>query len=127
VLAVILAAVSSAKRSNHSVPSANSADVTAPPANELATETKQTPPVRIIPVRSDNGMSSFLKKLFLREDDTVKMDPRLLNVPVWTYQRSGFYYCADSPEIEKLKNGSLMTQAEALQSGYKPILGSYCY
>lgn len=79
-----------------------------------------------LPFRPDDGPFASLKRLFLGED-APKMDSRLANVPVWTYQRSGFYYCAGSPEIEKLKIESFMTQGEALQSGYRPQINSYCY
>jgi hypothetical protein len=66
-------------------------------------------------------------KDFLGMDAHMKIDPALVNVPVWTIRRSGFYYCADSPEFEKLrKSAVMMTQGEALQSGYQPRLGSYC-
>jgi hypothetical protein len=79
-----------------------------------------------LPFRPDDGPFASLKRLFLGED-APKMDSRLANVPVWTYQRSGFYYCAGSPEIEKLKIESFTTQGDALQSGYRPQINSYCY
>ena len=79
-----------------------------------------------VSVPQDGGWVERLKD-FLGMDEHTKIDPAHVNVPVWTIRRSGFYYCADSPEFEKLKkNAVMMTQGEALQSGYQPKLGSYC-
>ncbi len=125
LLAVIAISVRSTKLPKHSVPSREAVTAVAPAANQPVIENRKMQQ-RSIPVDTDTGWSALVKKLF-RHDDTAKMDPGLLNVPVWTHQRNGYYYCAGSPEIEKLKTGSFMTQAEALQSGYQPDLGSYCY
>ena len=138
LLAGIAISVRTAKVPRNPVLSREAVIVVAPPVNQPETERKGTVqrsiPVdagkgtvqRSIPVDADTGWSAQLKKIF-RHDDTSKLDPSFQNVPVWTYQRNGFYYCAGSPEIEKLKPGSFMRQAEALQSGYQPNLGGYCY
>ena len=77
-------------------------------------------------VPQDGGWVARLKN-FLGMDEPTKIDPAIVNVPVWTIQRSGFYYCADSPDFEKLRQSAVMTtQGKALQSGYQPKLGSYC-
>jgi hypothetical protein len=53
-------------------------------------------------------------------------DQAVTGVKVWTHQRSGYYYCTDSPYFEKLQPGSIMLQSDALQKGYQPKLGGYC-
>jgi hypothetical protein len=69
---------------------------------------------------------SVFKKMFPGIKNPVASDEALAGVQVWTHKRSGYYYCTDSPFFEKLRPGSLMTQSDALQSGYQPKLGSYC-
>jgi hypothetical protein len=79
-----------------------------------------------VSVPQDGGWVARLKN-FLGMDEPAKIDPAIVNVPVWTTRRSGFYYCADSPTLEKLRQSAfMMTQGKALQSGYQPKLGSYC-
>jgi hypothetical protein len=60
-------------------------------------------------------------KIFLGISAPAKMDPSKAGVQVWTHD--GFYYCADDPNFQKVEPGAIMTQAEALQSAYKPRLG----
>jgi len=69
---------------------------------------------------------SVLRKIFPDMKNSPAYDHALAGIQVWTHKRSGYYYCTDSPYFEKLEPGSLMTQGEALQSGYQPKLGSYC-
>jgi PilZ domain len=57
----------------------------------------------------------------------AKVNPAVLGLPVWTVQHSGFYYCGGNLNSETPQPGTLMTQGEALQSGYQPKLGSYCH
>jgi PilZ domain-containing protein len=125
LLAGITISVRSGKVPKHPVSSGQAVSAVAPPVDHSETGSKEMPE-RSIPVETDTGWSVVMRKLF-RQDHTATIDPKLLNVPVWTYQRNGFYYCAGSPEIKKLNNGSFMTQAEALQSGYQPHMGGYCY
>jgi len=47
-------------------------------------------------------------------------------VPVWTSKSSGYYFCKDSPYIESEHPGAYMSQGDALQTGYQPILGTFC-
>ncbi len=98
-----------------------------PDAPTGADSAPRIPPTHeAVSVPQDGGWVARLKD-FLGMDVHTKIDPALVNVPVWTNRRSGFYYCADSPEFEKLrKSAVMMTQGEALQSGYQPKLGSYC-
>ena len=41
-------------------------------------------------------------------------------VQVWTYQKTGLYYCPDSKFYGTLKPGRYMVQDKALESGYRP-------
>ncbi|HEV2387948.1 MAG TPA: hypothetical protein VGS20_11915 [Candidatus Acidoferrales bacterium] len=47
------------------------------------------------------------------------------NAVVWVSQTAGTYFCADSVMFGKA-DGKLMKQAEALDNGYQPALGTYC-
>jgi len=111
-----------AQRTRHGVKATPS-----PHASTGANSTPPSPPTHdSVSVPQDGGWVARLKD-FLGMDEPTKIDPAIVNVPVWTIQRSGFYYCADSPEFEKLrKSAVMMTQGEALQNGYQPKLGSYC-
>lgn len=118
----------SAPRSGPAVQTRHGVKATpSPDAPTGANSTPPNPPTHdAVSVKQDGGWVARLKD-FLGMDEPTKINPALVNVPVWTIQRSGFYYCADSPEFEKLrKSAVMMTQGEALQSGYQPKLGSYC-
>ena len=41
-------------------------------------------------------------------------------VKVWTYKKTGVYYCPDSKFYGKVKPGEFMTQETALERGYRP-------
>ena len=41
-------------------------------------------------------------------------------VKVWTYKKTGLYYCPDSKLYGKVKPGVYMTQEKALERGYRP-------
>ena len=104
--------------------------VKATPSADASTGADSAPPIspthKAVSVPQDGGWVARLKD-FLGMDVPTKIDPAIVNVPVWTIQRSGFYYCADSPILEKLRQSAVMTtQGKALQSGYQPKLGSYC-
>ena len=98
-----------------------------PDAPTGANSTPPNPPTHdAVSVPQDGGWVARLKD-FLGMDEPTKIDPAIVNVPVWTIQRSGFYYCTDSPDFEKLRQSAVtMTQGKALQSGYQPKLGRYC-
>jgi hypothetical protein len=101
--------------------------VKATPSPDAPTGADSAPPTHeAVSVPQDGGWIARLKN-FLGIDEPRKIDPAIIDVPVWTIRRSGFYYCADSPEFEKLRESAvMMTQGEALQNGYQPKLGSYC-
>jgi hypothetical protein len=111
-----------AQRTRHGV------KATPPPhAPTGANSTPPSPPTHdAVSVPKDGGWVARLKD-FLGVEEPTKIDPAIVNVPVWTIQRSGFYYCTDSPDFEKLRQSAVtMTQGKALQSGYQPKLGRYC-
>jgi hypothetical protein len=81
--------------------------------------------VAIVPQRQDSGFIGSLRSLLGLDVDNA-IDPAAAALPVWTVQHSGFYYCARSPDFRTLEPGAIMTQGQALQSGYQPKLGSYC-
>jgi hypothetical protein len=45
---------------------------------------------------------------------------------VWTSKSSGYYYCTDDPYYKTVNPGAFMLQGDALQNGYRPILGQFC-
>lgn len=47
-------------------------------------------------------------------------------VKVWTYKKTGVYYCPDSKLYEKVKPGEYMTEEKALERGYQPAGQSPC-
>lgn len=81
--------------------------------------------VAVAPVHQDSGFMESLRAL-LGLDTAKTIDPATAALPVWTVQHSGFYYCARSPEFRTLEPGAIMTQGQALQSGYQPKIGDYC-
>ncbi|HXU22164.1 MAG TPA: PilZ domain-containing protein [Verrucomicrobiae bacterium] len=81
--------------------------------------------VAVAPAPHDNGFIERLREL-LGLDVATTIDPAAAALPVWTVRHSGFYYCAHSPAFRTLEPGAIMTQGQALQSGYQPKLGSYC-
>jgi hypothetical protein len=81
------------------------------------------------PVRVDSSSAQWtarIKELF-GFGAPAKIQSSKETVLVWTIQQSGFYYCSDSVYFKKLRPGKLVTQLEALQSGYQPKLGVYCH
>jgi hypothetical protein len=80
--------------------------------------------------RRTQPRTSWLTKLMksvLGESANSGLDSDATEVIVWVDRTNGFYYCGDSPFFEKLHPGSLLSQGEALQSGYQPKIGSYCH
>ena len=47
-------------------------------------------------------------------------------VKVWTYKKTGWYYCPDSRFYGKLKPGKYMKQEDALERGYRPAAQEPC-
>ena len=48
------------------------------------------------------------------------------NIKVWTYKKTGLYYCPDSKLYGKVKPGVYMTQEKALERGYRPAGQNKC-
>lgn len=91
--------------------------VTPPPAPHRRAQPQPSP------------LSSFAKSLGFGSDDsnaTPQIDDEQLRVQVWTSQSNGYYYCTDDPYYKNVTPGDFMSQGEALQSGYRPILGQFC-
>lgn len=59
---------------------------------------------------------------FFGKEAPKKIDPPKASVQVWAVKRSGHYYCADDPNFKKLRPGAIMTQSDAIQTGYQPTL-----
>lgn len=47
-------------------------------------------------------------------------------VKVWTYKKTGLYYCPESKLYGKIKPGVYMTQEKALERGYRPAGQNPC-
>jgi hypothetical protein len=63
-----------------------------------------------------------------KNDDTKKfLSPDEATVEVWVSKHSGYYYCTGAIEYGTTQPGDMMQQGEALQSGYQPKLGDFCY
>ena len=96
-----------------------------PSADNDATAPVPVMRVAVAPVHQDGSFMESLRGL-LGLDVAKTIDPATAALPVWTVQHSGFYYCARSPEFRTLEPGNIMTQGQALQSGYQPKIGDYC-
>jgi PilZ domain len=110
-----------AVRTDHGAASSPSA--AAPTGANLPTPFYTTDQPGTIP--RDGRWAAFMESL-LSMDVPKEINPAVVGVPVWAVQHSGFYYCAYSPDFETLEQGTIMTQGDALQSGYQPKLGDYC-
>jgi PilZ domain-containing protein len=80
------------------------------------------------PAPQPSPFASFAKSMGFGSDDdpTPQIDENQLRVQVWTSQSNGYYYCTDDPYYKTVSPGSFMSQGDALQSGYRPILGQFC-
>lgn len=54
------------------------------------------------------------------------IDDNHARVQVWTSKTNGYYYCTDDPFYKSVEPGTFMSQGDALQSGYRSILGQLC-
>jgi guanyl-specific ribonuclease Sa len=62
---------------------------------------------------------------FSRKEKTPSLPKSGEGVRVWTKKQSGYYYCQGGTLFQN-KPGKMMTQADALMSGYRPAGGGYC-
>jgi PilZ domain-containing protein len=116
-------------------PSAKSATVVPPPppannpvtASASASPTQEPPSPRASHLVQATQPASFLDRLFGSDTQEVnQLEENQVGVHVWTSQSSGYYYCTDSDYYKTVQPGSFMEQGDALQSGYRPRLGSFC-
>jgi PilZ domain len=98
----------------------------ATPSRSMSSPAPIPAPPQIVRRRTEAPWLAMLTRILLGVDDSPALDPAVVGISVWADKRSGFYYCADSPYFAKFQPGSLVTQGNALQSGYQPKLGSYC-
>jgi hypothetical protein len=75
---------------------------------------------------SSNDLPTLAKMFsFGRKQKPYTLPKSGEGVSVWTKQQSGFYYCAGGTLFGD-KPGEVMTQANALMTGYRPADGKYC-
>jgi hypothetical protein len=79
--------------------------------------------------RPSSSWTTFLNGLLGRPNDDGRqyLSQEEVGVPVWVSRHTGYYYCSGSPDYGNARPGGLMLQGEALQSGYQPKLGDFCY
>jgi len=104
---------------------------TAPAVSPSGGSVSQTPiPAGRPAVQESPGWPwpAFLKEIFPGLGASTKTDinANQAGVQVWISKQSGYYYCSGSADFRTSQPGSLMTQSEALQSGYQPRLGELC-
>ncbi len=79
--------------------------------------------------RPASSWTTLINALFgnSRDDARRYLSQDQVGVPVWVSRHTGYYYCSGSPDYGNARPGGLMLQGEALQSGYQPKLGDFCY
>jgi hypothetical protein len=79
--------------------------------------------------RPASSWTTLINGLFgnSRDDARKYLSQDQVGVPVWVSKHTGYYYCSGSPDYGSSRPGGLMLQGEALQSGYQPKLGDFCY
>jgi hypothetical protein len=87
----------------------------------------QAPPATVRP-QPDRGWTSSFASFFegFMPVEKTPIDKSQDGVLVWISKGSGYYYCAGSPYYQQVQPGALMSQGDALQSGYQPKLGDAC-
>ncbi len=79
--------------------------------------------------RPPDSLLASLSKAFIGNDSDEskpQIDDDQMHVRVWTSKSSGYYYCTDDPYYKNAQPGAFMSQGDALQSGYRSILGQFC-
>ncbi len=104
-------------------PAAQQTPTQPPPPRHAAVSPQPGPPQR-------SPLANLAHNLLGIGPDIPDAKPEInddqLRVRVWTSKNSGFYYCTDSDYYKLVQPGTLMTQADALQSGYRPKLDEFC-
>jgi len=108
-------------------------NVSSVPPQTDSIQAPQPPPATVPPRAHKRSQPSpfanFVKIVFgfdLNSDASNEIDEDQLRVQVWTSKTSGYYYCTDDGYYKNVQPGSFMSQADALQSGYRSILGQFC-
>jgi PilZ domain len=73
----------------------------------------------------NSALGDFVDSLLGRQPHTGLYDDQIY-IQVWASKQTGFYYCTDTPYYKDVQPGAFMPQGDALQSGYRPILGQFC-
>jgi len=112
-----------------------------PAASVVAVDTPQTDPLQATPMppaslprRSHKPPPPSLFENFAtalgfgpdKTDEKPVLDEDQVGVQVWTSKSSGYYYCTDDPYYKTVQPGTFMSQGDALQSGYRSIIGQFC-
>jgi len=94
------------------------------PGLDVPSQALQTTP----PPDPGRDWTTILREAFLGSDSGKKtdIDQGQASIQVWISTGTGYYYCHDSPFFQTLQPGAMMTQGEALQTGYQPKLGAIC-
>jgi hypothetical protein len=70
------------------------------------------------------GLNQWVRDQMAPQNKTL---PRAAEATqVWVNKQSGLYYCLGAKQYGTVKPGSYMIQANALESGYRPILHEPC-
>jgi hypothetical protein len=79
--------------------------------------------------KPQESLISGLSKAF-HGSDADETKPQInedqLRAQVWASKNSGYYFCTDDPIYKTVQPGEFMNQGDALQSGYRSILGQFC-
>jgi hypothetical protein len=71
-----------------------------------------------------SAFGDFVDRLLGRQHSGLYDDQ--VYIQVWASKQTGFYYCTDTAYYKDVQPGAFMAQGDALQSGYRPILGQFC-
>ena len=112
------------------VPAVSTVSVDQAPADSVP----QSAPVHpaAVPPRAPRSQVSSLAHLantiFGSPDNSTEntINDDQLRIQVWTSKTNGYYYCTDDPFYKSVQPGEFMSQGDALQSGYRSILGQFC-
>jgi len=118
-------------------PAASTAGIVNPSAAVPVQQPAPAPLASVPPRRSDPPQPSLLASLAktLFGDDSDDSDAVVVSNPiddgharvqVWTSKTNGYYYCTDDSFYKSVQPGAFMSQGDALQSGYRSILGQFC-
>ena len=126
LILILLAAYFPTSHDSASLPQTSAASMQYPSDTTHAT----TPRVAPTPRKTRrSAWATFVSVLLPTKDDDTKklLSQDEANVEVWVSKHSGYYYCDGTSEYGTTEPGDMMLQGEALQTGYQPKLGDFCY